>query len=187
MITAALPRWIAQQLADPDFGVNALRASVPRDEIDPVPPPVSIYNAIDDDWVARKSPTEGVTPDEWVLHVNVGESIQLAGDPDAEGNVSDSADVVIHLAGVTLQGKNAAALAAAHRLMRAVRRCLLHAFRGVRRLDPPALVLEGQRIEMPAELALLIKEHQPGSGAVDLALVIPFDITDEWALGAPEI
>ncbi len=183
MIAPALPRWVAEVLADAETGVNALRTQVPRGIDDAAPPEVGIYNAIDDAWVARSSPVETVTPTEWVLQVNVGEELQVSGDPLASGSADDTATIVVHLAGVAATGDNAAALAAAHRLMRAVRRCLNIAFRA-RRTDP--LDLEGQLIALPNELTLLTQEPQPGSGAVDLALVIPFTIIDSWALGALE-
>lgn len=186
MITAALPRWVAERLADPDYGVNALRVLVPRDETDPEPPEVAIYNAIDDDWVARKSPVEEVTPDLWVLHVNVLEEIDVVGNP-AEGDLADTATVVILLAGVTAEGKSADALIAGHRLMRAVRRCLVSAFRAIQNDELPVLDLEGQSVSLPPRLTLRTQEQKPGSGAVDFALFVPFPIHDTWALSAEEI
>lgn len=186
MITAALPRWIAQVLADPDHGVNALAPLVPREETDPTPPAVAIYNAVDDDWVARSSPVEMVTPDLWVLHVNVAEEIDLAGSP-SEGDISDTATIVVLLAGVATDGKSAEALIAGHRLMRAARRSLFDAFRSIQQQAKPVLTLEGQDITMPESMSLRTQEQQAGSGAVDFALFLPFTITDQWALGAPEI
>lgn len=185
MIAPALPRWVAEAMADPESGVNALRHQVPRAPIDNVPPEVAVYNAIDDAWLARRSPLDPVevTPALWVLQVNVGEELQLDGDPLASGSLDDTAVVVIHLAGVAMQSDNAQALASAHRLMRAVRRCLLTAWQDV---GMGGLLLEGQRFTLPATLQLLTQEPKPGSGAVDLALVIPFSSTDTWALGAPE-
>ncbi len=186
MITPALCRWVAEVLSDFDYGVNALRVLVPRRETDPEPPPVAIYNAVDADWVARSSPVEAVTPDLWVLHINVAEEIDLAGDP-AEGDISDTATVVILLAGVTTEGKNAEALAAGHRIMRAVRRCLHDAFRNIQQQESPVLELEGQLVSPPEGLTLRTQEQKPGSGALDFALFVPFPIHDTWALGAPRI
>lgn len=183
MIAPALPRWVAEVLAADETGVNALRTQVPRSLLDAAPPAVAIYNAIDDSWVARKSPIEAVTPDLWVLQIGVGDEITVDGDPFTSGSLEDTVTVVIHLAGVALQSGNAAALAAAHRLMRAVRRCLLHAWR---ELGMAGLLLEGQRFTMPSTMQLLTQEAKQGAGAVDLALVIPFQSTDTWALGASE-
>lgn len=186
MITPGLPRWIADLLADEDTGVNTWRTTVPRGGSDAAPPEVDVYNAIDDHWVARAAPVEGVTPTRWVLHVNVGLQMQVAGDPDAEGGIADTGTVIVHLSGVTLDANNAAALAAAFRLMRVVRRVLLRGFRAIREQATPLLVLEEMEIGLPQELELLVQESTPGAGTIDMALVIPFDLTDIWALAAPE-
>lgn len=182
MIAPALPRWVALRLADVEAGVNAIAPSVPRSADDPLPPVVAIYNAIDDDWVARAAPAEGVTPAQWVLQVNVGEELQLGGAP-FDGDLTDTATVVVLLVGVTADGEDAATLAAAHRLMRAVRRCLLLAFDALR---TDGLQLEGQAFDLPNQLTVLTQEPEPGSGAIAIACVIPFPMTDTWALGAQE-
>jgi hypothetical protein len=183
MIAPALPRWVATVLADAEGGVDALRASVPRGAGDPEPPPVSVFNAIDHAWVARTAPAEGVTPTHWVLQVNVGEELQLGGNPLRSDPIADTATVVVLLVGVTAQGDDAATLASAHRLMRVVRRCLVLAFTACR---TTGLTLEGQAFDLPDDLTLLTQEPEPGSGAIAIALVIPFTMTDMWALGAQE-
>ena len=183
MIAPALPRWVADRLADVATGVNALSPQVPRALLDSAPPEVSIYNAIDSAWVARSSPVEGVTPDLWIMQVGVGLTLEMTGNPDAEGSLSDTATVVVHLAGVTSEGDNAAAVAAAYRIMRATRRCLNIALREFGMED---VVLEGQAITAPETMSLISSEQQPGAGQIDLILILPFTIHDYWALGASE-
>lgn len=183
MIAPALPRWVAEILAHPETGVDALRLLVPRGPEDPEPPPVSIYNAIDSAWVARSAPAEGVTPDHWVLQVNVGEELQLGGSPLSSEPIDDTATIVALLVGVTTDGNNAATLASAHRIMRALRHCLIAAFHALR---ADGLALEGQHFALPSQLSVLTQEPEPGSGAIAIACVIPFTMTDTWALGAPE-
>ncbi|WP_396216496.1 hypothetical protein [Gemmatimonas sp.] len=183
MIAPALPRWVAEVLADSENGVNALRVLVPRRESDAEPPEVAVFNAVDEDWVARAAPVEGVIPDLWALQINVGEELQIAGSPMSSDPVEDTATIVVLLVGVATDGQNAGALAAAHRIMRAVRSCLNTAFRTLR---TDGLQLEGQYFSLPSQLSLLTQEPVPGSGQVALALVIPFTATDTWALGAPE-
>jgi hypothetical protein len=184
VIAPALPRWFAAVLAEAETGVNARRSEVPRAVQDTEPPSVVVYNAIDDAWIAAGAPLDPneVTPQQWVLQVNVGEELQLAADPFRSGG-DDTAIIVLHLSGVALGGNNAASLAAAHRLMRAARRCVVDAWRTI---GQEGLLLEGQRFDLPSNMTLLTQEPKPGSGAVDLALVIPFQSTDTWALGATE-
>lgn len=52
MIVDAI-RLLAGWLADPDTGINAQLAQVPRLETEPAPAAVTLYNEIDDPWVAR--------------------------------------------------------------------------------------------------------------------------------------
>ncbi len=183
MIAPALPRWVAAQLADAVTGINVRRLQVPRGLTDAAPPEVAIYNAIDDDWVARDTAPEQLAPELWVLQVNVAEEIELAGNPAPDGPIEDTAIMVVQLAGVTADGGNADALAHAHRLMRAVRRVLLEAFATLGMDD---LYLEGQSIRPPSTMNLQTQELVAGSGAITLALFLPFTITDTWALGAEE-
>ena len=182
MITPALPRWVAAVLADPSTGVNAFAPLVPRGVTESDPPTVAIYNAVDDAWVARKHSSDVATPDEWVLAVRVAEELQLAGAPGA-GSLEDSASVVVELQGVTIDADNASALATAYRVMRAVRRSLNTAF--VAQLMEP-LTLEGQLITLPESLQGFTLDGTPGAGQVSLAFVLPFTLTDTWALGAEE-
>jgi len=182
MITPALPRWYADLLADPTSGVNVIAPTVPRRVADPAPPAVGVFNSVDDAWVARGHVDDEATPDEWVLFVGVAEEMQLAGDP-GDGALEDTATVVISLHGATIDADNAATLAQAYRLMRAVRRVLITAF-VAQQMD--VLVLEGQQITLPSQLQGITLDSKPGSGQVALAIALPHSITDTWALGAEE-
>jgi hypothetical protein len=181
MIAPALPRWVAGLLADPTTGVNALAPLVPKGHAESAPPLLAVFNTVDDAWVARKYvDVDEATPDEWVLLVRVAEEMQIAGTP-GDGSIEDSATVVVELHGVAIDSDNADALAIAFRVMRAVRRCLYLAFRE-QAMRP--LLLEGQSIDLPSRLQGFTLDGKPGSGAVSLALVLPFTITDIWAQSA---
>lgn len=183
MITPALPRWVAGLLGDADTGVNHWAPLVPRGDAEPAPPAVAVYNAVDDAWVARQHVDDEATPEAWVLAVRVGEEMQLAGDP-GEGPVEDAASIIVELQGVTdEQANNAVVLATAYRVMRAVRRVLHTAF--IAQLMEP-LLLDGEQITLPTQLQGFTLDSQPGSGQVALALLLPFTLTDTWALGAEE-
>lgn len=181
MITPALPRWVAGLLNDPTTGVNALAPWVPKRLTDPEAPPVGIYNAVDDAWVTRKHADDEATPDEWVIAVRIGEELQIAGAPGT-GSAEDSCSVVIELQGVTDEdADNAVVLAMAFRIGRAIRRCLNLAFVA---LEMDALQLEGQQITLPEQIAGFTLDGK--SGTLSLALVLPFTLTDTWALSAEE-
>lgn len=185
MIAPALPRWVATALADEATGVNAMLLEVPRDVSEEPPRAVTVYNAFDDAIVARKAPRTELRADEWVLSVAPAEELEHAGNPLEEGDLRDSAPIVLHLSGVTVNGDDAASLAEANRVMRAVRRVLLQAFRLIQQAGTP-LVLEGQTIELPEQWKSITKVVTVGSGQYDLVVVIPFLLTDDWAFSAPE-
>lgn len=185
MIAPAVVRWVAATLADELAGVNATLPTVPRGDSEEAPRPVTIYNAFDDHIVARNAPASELLASEWVLSVAPAEELDLAGDPLEQGDLRDSAPVVLHLSGVTVDGQDAHTLAEAHRVLRAVRQVLLHAFRQLRGGGEP-LELERQWVDLPDRWKAIAKVVHAGSGQYDLMLVLPFLITDNWALSAPE-
>ncbi len=83
MIAPALPRWMATTLAHESYGVNALLPSVPRPVDEAAPPECAIFNAVDDNWVARGRIDDEATPDQWVLAVRIAEETDIAGQPAA--------------------------------------------------------------------------------------------------------
>lgn len=183
MITPALPRWVAGLLGDADDGVNHWAPLVPRGDDEPAPPSVAVYNAVDDAWVARQHADDEATPTQWVLAVRVGEELQLAGEPGT-GSLDDTAPIIVELQGVTDEDtNNAVVLATAYRVMRAARRVLNTAFVALR---GEQLALEGTQVMLPEQLQAFTLDNQPGSGQVGLALLLPFTLTDTWALGAEE-
>lgn len=175
MITPALLRWVTAALMHEDTGINVLAPLVPRGEDEDAPPLVQVWNAVDEDLVAAAVPPEA-SADAWVLHVQYGLIVEAAGDA-ADKDQRDGAQIVLQLNGITVEGNSAATLANAYRIMRAARKCVRDAFRA---LGMDALILEAQQIVLGDTLRLLIKEPTPGAGEVDLALVVPLEITDSW-------
>jgi hypothetical protein len=77
MIVAGV-RWLADALAHPTTGINAMLGDVPRDAGDQAPPLVTLFNEIDDPWVVRRgTPPDGV----WL---------------DSAGNPSTVVQVLLH-------------------------------------------------------------------------------------------
>lgn len=175
MITPALLRWITGVLTHEDTGINVRSAQVPRGVDEAAPPAVVVWNSADDDLVAGSVPPEA-TADAWVLHVQYGLIIEASADA-SDKDQRDGAQIVLQLNGITVEGDSAVTLANAYRIMRAARRCIRDAFRA---LGMDALILEEQQIVLGDSLRLLIKEPSPGAGEVDLALVVPLEITDSW-------
>ena len=182
-LTPELFRFLADALDDPTTGVNALRASVPRNIADPAPRPVRVSNGADDAWVARGNLGDEATEDEFSLAILPGLDQQLAGDPAQSGNGEDVCPVAVALSGLTTDGDNAGAFAEALRIMRIVRRCILAKFAAYR-VDP--LILDQQWVQLPLQWTQQTVRPKDGVGAVEVLHVIPFLITDSWALGATD-
>jgi hypothetical protein len=176
VIAPALPRWVASVLGDAVVGVNALLNDVPRQPDEAAPPDVDVFNAVDEQWVARARFDDQASADRWILAIAVAEELdELAGAP-SEGTVEDTAIVTVSLLGVAARGNNARMLADAYRVMRVVRRVLYHAFAQV---GTDALELEGQLCTPPAQFGL--STHPADGGRLSLVLELPFAVTDTWA------
>lgn len=180
MIVPELVRWHAAMWADPSRGIDAVAPSVPRGS-DPLPPAVVVHNAIDEDWLARGAPIDpaSLDPATWVFTVAFGQDMQLAGDL-LRGAVDDEAIIVATLTGLPDNGADAAALAAAYRLMRVARRCLVDAWRPYAQTG---LELEAQRFRAPTSMRVaLIDLDTDAESKVALTMVLPYPATDPWAL-----
>lgn len=177
MITPNLVAWAAALLEHPTTGLNATRLLVPRGTL-PAPPAVAVFDVVADSDVARRAPPDP-TPSEWVLYCNTGESMVLAGSP-MDDTQKDEAILVFHLAGATASSNNAAALASAALIMRALRRVLFQAFRAIQASNAGRLTIDQQQFHPPADIQLRTLKPEPGSGRVDLIAIAPFSVTDHW-------
>lgn len=179
MIAPGLMRWHAAALADAHYGVNALIPHVPRVYGDDVPPLVVIYSAVDKAFYARGRATEEITPDEWVLSVRSAEELDVAANPAERGSLADNCTIVVHLHGVAQN--DAVALRYATQIMRCVKRVLYHAFRSLHR-RPLVLAMEQQQASVAERMTqIMLPLSEPGDGSIDVALLIPFELTDRWA------
>jgi len=177
MITPELPFWITQVLAHAETGINILIPLVPRAVGRPAPPLVQIYNSTDDDLVASGAPPVA-SADVWVLQVGIGLNVDAFGNPHTDLQSGPRiAPLVRQLQGITVQGNSATTLASACRIMRAAERCIRNAFRA---MGMGVLLLDGQQIDMPMEMQLIVAEPEAGAGQFDVILNIPFEYTDSW-------
>ena len=177
MITPNLVAWAATLMEHPTTGLNATRLLVPRGTL-AAPPAVAVFDVVADKEVARRAPPEP-TATEWVLYCNTGESMVLAGNP-IDATQKDEAILVFHLAGATSQSDNAAALASAGLIMRALRRVLFQAFRATQASPGGRLLIDQQQFHPPEDIQVRTLKPEPGSGRVDVIAIAPFTVTDHW-------
>lgn len=122
-------RTIAEAMADPVTGINAILAGVPRDAGDPAPPLVTIYEETTDDWVAdRQLPHELLEADvaggAALLAIGVASETDFQnGDGTAEVRAADdTGEVTLVIYYGTATSAPALAVRDALYTMRAVRR-----------------------------------------------------------------
>lgn len=178
MITPELVRWYAAVAGDAVTGLDIIAALVPRAVGDDPPPLVAIYNAVDDNWVARGAPVAAadLDPALWTLTIALAPSLTFGRDPESKAH--GNATVILLLTGMPQDAEDAAATASGYRLMRGLRYCVNKAWLPY---EGDGLELDQQRFTLDGDGTLEVAEVKNDSDVlVGFALTLDHRSTDHW-------
>lgn len=182
---------VARRLADVTNGVNALLATIPMDPSDgarPRPADVTVYNEVEENWVARGTiPREKVGNGALILVLRDPNNPQIGaslGAPETDDSVQPNVPVLIEfIAPVASPGSPTAGTASGTRdaidTMRTVERCLHDWFASTtaaNRTFAAASVIDGGPVYHTGP------QRELQGNACSAAMLAPLRVTDRWAL-----